>query len=58
MFNPPGAPPMPIADLAGMMTGMKTTFPKWVPKCFGVTKNDDGTYTVLTQQVLLSLIHI
>ena len=52
MFNPPGAPPMPIADLAGMMAGTKTAFPKWVSKCFGVSKNEDGTYTVLTQQVI------
>ena len=38
--------------MAGMMAGMKTTWPGWESKYWGATKNADGTYTVLTQQCL------
>jgi len=52
MMNPPGAPPMPIGDMMGMMGALKAgPFPKWTAKFHGVEKkNDDGTYSVLTQQ--------
>lgn len=52
LFNPPGAPPMPIADVLGMMAGSKQAFPRWESKFWGALKNADGTYTVLTQQCL------
>jgi len=52
MFNPPGAPPMPIEAMLGMIKPMQSAFPNWTSKCFGVEKNADGTYTVLTQQCI------
>ena len=60
----PGAPPFPVAFMMGMMTKFHVAFPDWKSLCLGITKNDDGTYTVLEQEVLgamkadLSLIHI
>ena len=51
VVNPPGAPPMPVGVMMGMMDAMKgSTFPNWKSHCHGVTKNPDGTYRVLTQQ--------
>ena len=43
---------MPIGVMIGMMGGLKGTWPSWESKMLGVTKNKDGTYSVLTQQVL------
>ena len=52
VLNPPGAPPMPIGVMMGMMDAMKgSTFPGWQSKFHGATKNADGTYAVLTQQL-------
>ena len=52
LMNPPGAPPMPVPVMLGMMDAMKGTFPDWKSLMHGVTKNLDGTYSVLTQQCL------
>ena len=52
-FGPPGAPPLPVdAMLAISAKGMGVAFPDWKSLCLGIEKNEDGTYTVLTQQVL------
>ena len=52
-FGPPGAPPLPVdAMLAISAKGMGVAFPDWKSLCLGIEKNADGTYTVLTQQVL------
>ena len=52
-FGPPGAPPLPVdAMLAISAQGMGVAFPDWKSLCLGIEKNEDGTYTVLTQQVL------
>ena len=48
----PGAPPFPVAFMMGMTTKFHAAFPDWKPLCLGITKNDDGTYTVLEQEVL------
>ena len=50
-FGPPGAPPLPVdAMLAISAQGMGVAFPDWKSLCLGIEKNEDGTYTVLTQQ--------
>ena len=50
-FGPPGAPPLPIDAMLGICgTGMAVAFPDWKSLCLGIEKNEDGTYTVLTQQ--------
>ena len=50
-FGPPGAPPLPIdAMLAYCGQGMAVACPDWKSLCLGIEKNEDGTYTVLTQQ--------
>ena len=52
-FGPPGAPPLPIdAMLAYCGQGMAVACPDWKSLCLGIEKNEDGTYTVLTQQLL------
>ena len=48
----PGAPPFPVAFMMGMTTKFHAAFPDWKPLCLGITKNDDGTYTVLEQEVI------
>ena len=48
----PGAPPFPVAFMMGMTTKFHAAFPDWKPLCLGITKNDDGTYSVLTQQII------
>ena len=48
----PGAPPFPVAFMMGMTTKFHGAFPDWKSLCLGITKNDDGTYTVLEQEVL------
>jgi len=49
-FNAPGAPPMRIADMLGMVAPAKEAFPDWASLTHGAEPNDDGTWTVLTQQ--------
>lgn len=49
-FNPPGAPPMPISVMLGMMGPVKAAFPSWESKVISFEMNDDGTATVVTQQ--------
>lgn len=51
LFNPPGAPPMPIDDMSGMCKTTLAAFPDWAGRTLGVVKMSNGTYTVLTQQV-------
>ena len=52
-FGPPGAPPLPIDAMLGICgTGMAVACPDWKSLCLGIEKNEDGTYTVLTQQVM------
>jgi hypothetical protein len=51
LFNPPGAPPMPIDVMSGMCKTTAVAFPDWSGRTLGVTKMSDNTYTVLTQQV-------
>ena len=52
MFNPPGAPPMPIGQFLGMCAGTKSAFPNWTSVCHGAKRNKDGSYTILTQQCI------
>ena len=49
-FNPPGAPPMPVGALLGLMKGVKDAFPDWRPVVMEVVEYADGSCTVLTQQ--------
>ena len=52
-FGPPGAPPLPVDAMLDISAkGMGVAFPDWKSLCLGIEKNEDGTYTVLTQQVL------
>ena len=50
-FGPPGAPPLPIDAMLGICKNMVGALPDWKSLCLGIEKNEDGTYTVLTQQV-------
>ena len=49
-FGPPGAPPLPIDAMLGICKNMVGALPDWKSLCLGIEKNEDGTYTVLTQQ--------
>ena len=51
-FGPPGAPPLPIDAMLGICKNMVGALPDWKSLCLGIEKNEDGTYTVLTQQLL------
>ena len=51
-MGPPGAPPLPMNAMLGICAKMTVAFPDWKSLCLGITKNDDGTYSVLTQQVI------
>ena len=51
-MGPPGAPPLPMDAMLGICGKMVVAFPDWKSLCLGITKNDDGTYTVLEQEVL------
>ena len=51
-MGPPGAPPLPMDAMLGICAKMTVAFPDWKSLCLGITKNDDGTYSVLTQQVI------
>ena len=46
----PGAPPFPVAFMLGMTTKWGVACPDWKSLCLSITKNDDGTYTLLEQQ--------
>ena len=50
-MGPPGAPPLPMDAMLGICAKMTVAFPDWKSLCLGIEKNEDGTYTVLTQQV-------
>ena len=50
-FGPPGAPPLPLDLMLGICKNMVGALPDWKSLCLGIEKNEDGTYTVLTQQV-------
>ena len=52
VFSPPGSPPMPMGALSGMMEPMRGAFPDWTSAVHGATKNEDGTWEVLTQQLM------
>lgn len=53
MFNPPGAPPMSMEVFAGMMAGMKGTWPDWTSRlCFVELGPEPDTYIVGTQQCI------
>lgn len=53
MFNPPGAPPMPMEAMMGMMAGMKSVWPDWTSRlCFIEAGPDADTFIVGTQQVI------
>ena len=41
---------MPTADMLGMVAPAKEDFPDWASLTHGAEPNDDGTWTVLTQQ--------
>ena len=51
-MGPPGAPPLPMDAMLGICAKMTVAFPDWKSLCLGITKNDDGTYSVLTQQII------
>ena len=48
----PGAPPFPVAFMLGMTTKWGVACPDWKSLCLSITKNDDGTYTLLEQQCI------
>ena len=48
----PGAPPFPIDMAMSMTTMVGKSFPDWKSLCLSITKNDDGTYTTLVQQLV------
>jgi len=49
-FNPPGASPMPIKEMCEVFSAAKSSFPDWEAKTHRVSKNEDGSYEVHTQQ--------
>ena len=50
MFNPPGAPPMPIEAFMGMIDSMNAAWPDWDSRFLGAEKQENGTWKVKTQQ--------
>ena len=52
IFNPPGAPAMPLGDVLGMMGAMKKAFPDWHSVVSSCVENGDGTVTAITQQCI------
>ena len=48
----PGAPPFPVPFMMGITTKFAAAFPDWKSQCLSITKNDDGTYTALEQQIV------
>ena len=46
----PGMPPMQLTALLQIKADILRAFPRWETVCHGVQKNNDGSYTVLTQQ--------
>ena len=48
----PGAPPFPVPFMMGITTKWGVAFPDWKSQCLSITKNDDGTYTLLEQQIV------
>ena len=48
----PGAPPFPVPFMMGITANFFTAFPDWKSQCLSITKNDDGTYTTLEQQLV------
>ena len=48
----PGAPPFPIDMAMSMTTMVGKSFPDWKSLCLSITKNEDGTYTLLEQQIV------
>ena len=48
----PGAPPFPVPFMMGITTKFSAAFPDWKSQCLSITKNDDGTYTTLEQQIV------
>ena len=48
----PGAPPFPVDFMMGITTKFAGAFPDWKSQCLSITKNDDGTYTCLEQQIV------
>ena len=51
----PGAPPFPVDFMMGITTKFGGAFPDWESRCLGITKNEDGTYTTLEQQVVKAM---
>ena len=51
----PGAPPFPVDFMMGITTKFGVAFPDWESRCLGITKNEDGTYTTLEQQVVKAM---
>ena len=39
----------------GITTKFGGAFPDWESRCLGITKNEDGTYTTLEQQVVKAM---
>ena len=48
----PGAPPFPVEFMMGITTKFGVAFPDWKSLCLSITKNEDGTYTLLEQQIV------
>ena len=44
--------PMPMGALSGMMEPFHGAFPNWTSAVHGATKNEDGSWEVLTQQLM------
>ena len=51
----PGAPPFPVDFMMGITTAFGGAFPDWESRCLSITKNEDGTYTTLEQQVVKAM---
>ena len=51
----PGAPPFPVEFMMGITTKFGVAFPDWKSLCLSITKNEDGTYTTLEQQVVKAM---
>ena len=50
LLSLPGMPPMQLTALLQIKADALRAFPQWETVCHGVQKNNDGSYTVLTQQ--------
>lgn len=50
MFNPPGAPPLPISACSGMFNAMHESFPDWEPVVVVPAQEDSKVGRIICQR--------